>query len=127
MLQSNIITPRLRYNIEIHHMVYVNYCASTTNSHIDLLDIVIVCILHRLVIIQVMNFIMHIMIILKTTCKGNMSNNMHTLNFDATSNIQHFHTSAAKQVHVPMNNYQGQTSMVSLANFIRHHVLIILN
>ena len=39
MLQSNIITPRLRYNIEIHHMVYVNYCASTINSHIDLLDI----------------------------------------------------------------------------------------
>ena len=47
-----------------------------------------------------------------------MPNNMHNLNFDATSNIQHtyFHTSAAEQVHMPMNNYQGQTNIVSSAN-----------
>ena len=38
-----------------------------------------------------------------------MSNNMHTLNFHATRNIQHipFHTSAAEQVRMPMNNYRG--------------------
>jgi len=47
-----------------------------------------------------------------------MPNNMHNLNFDATSNIQltYFHTSAAEQVHMPMNNYQGQTNMVSSAD-----------
>ena len=47
-----------------------------------------------------------------------MPNNMHNLNFDATSNIQHtyFHTSAAEQVHRPMNNYQGQTNIVSSTN-----------
>ena len=46
-----------------------------------------------------------------------MPNNMHNLNFDATSNIHtYFHTSAAEQVHMPMNNYQGQTNMVSSAN-----------
>ena len=48
-----------------------------------------------------------------------MSDSMHTLNVDATNNIQHtsFHTSATKQVHMPMNNYQGQTGMVNSANF----------
>ena len=47
-----------------------------------------------------------------------MSNNMHTSNFDATNNIQHtpFHTSAAEQIHMLMNNYPGQTNMVSSAN-----------
>ena len=47
-----------------------------------------------------------------------MPNNMHNLNFDATSNIQYtsFHTSEAEQVHMPMNNCQGQTNMVSSAN-----------
>ena len=47
-----------------------------------------------------------------------MSNNMHTLNFHTTSNIQHTpsHTSAAERVHMPMNNYQGQTNVVSSAN-----------
>ena len=47
-----------------------------------------------------------------------MSNNMHTLNFHTTSNIQHTpsHTSAAERFHMPMNNYQGQTNMVSSAN-----------
>ena len=47
-----------------------------------------------------------------------MPNNMHNLNFDATSNIQHtyFHTAAAEQVHMPINNYQGQTNMVSSAD-----------
>jgi len=43
---------------------------------------------------------------------------MYNLNFDATSNIQHtyFHTSAAEQIHMPMNNYQGPTNIVSSAN-----------
>jgi hypothetical protein len=46
-----------------------------------------------------------------------MPNNMHNLNFDATNNIHtYFHTSAAEQVHMLMNNYQGQTNMVSSAN-----------
>src|SRR6187551_2785355 len=41
-----------------------------------------------------------------------LPNNMHALNFNATSNIQHYpNTSAAEQVHMPMNNYQGQTNM----------------
>jgi len=50
--------------------------------------------------------------------KQPMSNNMHTSIFHATSNIQHtpFHTSAAKQVQMPINNYHGQTNMVSSAN-----------
>ena len=50
--------------------------------------------------------------------KQPMSNNMHTSIFHATSNIQHtpFHTSAAKQVQMPINNYHGQTNMVSLAD-----------
>ena len=47
-----------------------------------------------------------------------MSNNMHTSIFYATSNIQHtpFHTSTAEQVQMPINNYHGQTNMVSLAD-----------
>jgi hypothetical protein len=49
-----------------------------------------------------------------------MLNNMHTLNFDTTSNIQHApvysHTSATEHVHRPMSHYQGQTNMVSSAN-----------
>ena len=47
-----------------------------------------------------------------------MSDNMHTLNFHATSNIQHtpFHTSAGEQVHMPMSNYGGQANVVSSAN-----------
>jgi len=50
-----------------------------------------------------------------------MSNNMHTLNFHATSNIQHtpFHTSAGEQVHMPMSNYRGQTNVVSSANLYK--------
>ena len=53
--------------------------------------------------------------------KQPMSNNMHTSIFHATSNIQHtpFHTSAAKQVQMPINNYHGQTNMVSLANLYK--------
>ena len=47
-----------------------------------------------------------------------MSNNMHTSIFYATSNIQHtpFHTSTAEQVQMSINNYHGQTNMVSLAD-----------
>ena len=47
-----------------------------------------------------------------------MTNNMHTLNIHATSNIQHtpFHTSAGEQVHMPMSNYRGQANVVSSAN-----------
>lgn len=45
----------------------------------------------------------------------------NTLNFNATSNIQHApvysHASAAEQVHMPMNDYQGRTNMVSSANY----------
>jgi hypothetical protein len=52
-----------------------------------------------------------------------MSHNMHTLEFNATSNVQHAsfcsHTSAAEQVHMPMSHYQGQTNMVSSTNFYR--------
>jgi len=57
-----------------------------------------------------------------------MSDNMHTLNFHVTSNIQHtpFHTSVAEQVHMPMNSYQGQTNMVSSASLYETQVLIIL-
>jgi hypothetical protein len=44
-------------------------------------------------------------------------NNMHASNFNDTSNIQHYsHTPAVQQVHKSVNMYQGQTSMVSLAN-----------
>jgi len=47
-----------------------------------------------------------------------MPNSMHNLNFDDTNNIQHtyFHTSTAEQVHMPMNNYQGQTNMANSAD-----------
>jgi len=50
-----------------------------------------------------------------------MSNNMYTSIFYATSNIQHtpFHTSTAEQVQMPINNYHGQTNMVSLANLYK--------
>ena len=71
-----------------------NYCASTTNSHVD---------------VARYNNSMHIAS--ASHCSDNafyyahhknymqrpMSNNMHTLNFHATSNIQHklFHSSVA--------------------------------
>jgi hypothetical protein len=43
--------------------------------------------------------------------------NMHALNFNDTSNIQHYtHTPAVQQVQKLVNMYQGQTNMVSLAN-----------
>ena len=47
-----------------------------------------------------------------------MLNDMYTLNFVATRNIQHtpFHKSATEQVHMPMNSYQGQTNMMSSTN-----------
>jgi hypothetical protein len=44
-------------------------------------------------------------------------NNMHALNFNDTSNIQHYtHTTDVQQVQKSVNMYQGQTNMVSLAN-----------
>jgi hypothetical protein len=46
-----------------------------------------------------------------------LSNNMHTLNFNDTSNIQHYtHTPAVQHVQKSVNMYQGQTNMVSSAN-----------
>jgi hypothetical protein len=43
--------------------------------------------------------------------------NMHALNFNNTSNIQHYsHTPAVQQVQKSVNMYQGQTNMVSSAN-----------
>src|SRR5690348_5305776 len=49
-----------------------------------------------------------------------LSNNMHALNFNSTSNIQHApinsHASAVQQVQRPMSDYQGQTNMVSSAS-----------
>ena len=105
---------------EVHHTnashITNNYCASTTNSYVD---------------VARYNDSMHIASASRYSDGSNyahhnsenymqrpMSNNMHALNFHATSNIQHkiFHTSVAKQVHMPMSNYQGQTNLVSSAN-----------
>jgi hypothetical protein len=42
---------------------------------------------------------------------------MHALNFNDTSNKQHYsHTPAVQQVQKSINLYQGQTNIVSLAN-----------
>jgi hypothetical protein len=50
-----------------------------------------------------------------------MAHDMHTLEFNGTSNIQHapFYSriSAAEQVHMPMSQCQGQTNIVSSAKF----------
>jgi hypothetical protein len=44
-------------------------------------------------------------------------NNMHALNFNDTSSIQHYtHTPAVQQVQKSVNMYQGQTNMMNLAN-----------
>jgi hypothetical protein len=46
-----------------------------------------------------------------------LSNNMHALSFNDTSNIQHYtHTPTVQQVQKSVNMYQGQTNMVSSAN-----------
>jgi hypothetical protein len=46
-----------------------------------------------------------------------LSNNMHALNFN-TSIIQHYtHTPAVQHVQKSVNMYQGQTNMVSSANY----------
>jgi hypothetical protein len=43
---------------------------------------------------------------------------MHALNFNDTSNIQHYtHTPAVQHVQKSVNMYQGQTNMVSSANY----------
>ena len=116
-------TPEVQHTETSH--VPNNYCASTTNSHDD---------------VARYNDSMHIASTSRYSDGSNyahhnsenymqrpMSNNMHTLNFDAASNIQltHFHTSAVERVHMPMNSYQDQTNM-SLVNFMRHQMLIIL-
>jgi hypothetical protein len=45
-------------------------------------------------------------------------NNMHTLNFNDTSNIQHYtHKPAVQQVQKSINMYQDETNMVSSANY----------
>jgi hypothetical protein len=44
--------------------------------------------------------------------------NMHALSFNDTSNIQHYtHTPTVQQVQKSVNKYQGQTNMVSSANY----------
>jgi hypothetical protein len=46
-----------------------------------------------------------------------LSNNMHALNFNDTSNMQHYsHTPVVQQSQKSINMYQGQTNIVSLAN-----------
>ena len=107
-------TPKVQHTNTSY--AYNNYCASTTNSHVD---------------VARYNDSMHIASTSRYSDGSNyahhsfenymqrpMSNNMHTLNFHATSNIQHtpFHTSEAEQVHMPMSNYQRQTNVVSSAN-----------
>jgi hypothetical protein len=45
-------------------------------------------------------------------------NNMHALKFNDTSNIQHYsHTPTVQQVQMSVNMYQGQTNIVSSANY----------
>jgi hypothetical protein len=47
-----------------------------------------------------------------------LSNNMHALSFNDTSNIQHYtHTPTVQQVQKSVNMYQGQTNMVSSADY----------
>jgi hypothetical protein len=47
-----------------------------------------------------------------------LSNNMHTLNFNDSSNIQHYtHTPAVQHVQKSVNMYQGKTNMVTSANY----------
>jgi hypothetical protein len=45
----------------------------------------------------------------------NPLSNMHALNFNDTSNIQHYtHTPAVQQVQKSVNMYQGQTNILNL-------------
>ena len=113
--------PQQHYNTtpEVQHAntshVYNNYCASTTNCHVDVArnndSVHIASAIHY----SDNGFYYAHHNKSKNYMQRPISNNMHTLNFKATSNIQYTpsHTSAAEQVHMPMNNYQGQTSMVS--------------
>jgi hypothetical protein len=49
--------------------------------------------------------------------QNSLSNNMHTLNFNDTNNIQHYtHRPVVQHVQKSVNMYQGQTNMVSSAN-----------
>ena len=105
-------TPKVQHTNTSY--AYNNYCASTTNSHVD---------------VARYNDSMHIASTSRYSDGSNyahhsfenymqrpMSNNMHTLNFDAASNIQltHFHTSATERVHMPMNRYQDQINKSSV-------------
>ena len=98
MLHSNITTPRLRYNIQIHHIFLINYCASTTNSYVDVArynDSVHVASASHYTD-NIFYYAHHNNS--KNYMQQPMSNNKHTLNFHTTSNIQHTpsHTSAAE-------------------------------
>jgi len=116
--------PQQHYNTtpEVQHAntshVYNNYCASTTNCHVDVArnndSVHIASAIHY----SDNGFYYARHNKSKNYMQRPISNNMHTLNIKATSNIQYtsFHTSEAEQVHMPMNNCQGQTNMVSSAN-----------
>ena len=109
-------TPEVQHRNTSH--INNNYCASATNSHVDVAryndSVHIASASHysdnRFYYAHHNNS--------ENYMQQPMSNNMHTSIFHATSNIQHtpFHTSAAEQVHMPMSNYQGQTNLVSSAN-----------
>ena len=109
-------TPEVQHTNTSH--IINNYCASTTNSHVDVAryndSVHVASASHysdnRFYYAHHNNF--------ENCMQQPMSNNMHTSNFYATSNIQHTysHKSAAEQVHMLRNNYQGQTNIVSSAN-----------
>ena len=105
-------TPEVQHTNTSHN----NYCASTTNSYVDVARYN-----NSVHIASASNYsddFNYAGYNSKNYMQQPMTNNMHTLNFHATSNIQHtpFHTSAEEQVHMPMSNYQGQANVVSLAN-----------
>ena len=108
-------TPEVQHTNTSH--IINNYCASTTNSHVDVAryndSVHVASASHysdnRFYYAHHNNS--------ENYMQQPMSNNMHTSNFHATSNIQHTpRTSAAEQVHIPMNNYQGQTNIANSAN-----------
>ena len=106
-------TPEVQHANTSHD--YNNYCASTTNCHVDVArnndSVHIASAIHY----SDNGFYYAHHNKSKNYMQRPISNNMHTLNIKATSNIQYTpsHTLAVEQVHMPMNNYQGQTSMVS--------------
>jgi hypothetical protein len=97
-------TPEVQHTNTLY--VYDNYYTSTTNSNIDVARY------------NDSDSFSYVDYNFENYMQQPMLNNMHTLNFDATSNIQHtsFHKLAVQHVHMPMNNYQGQTNMMNSAN-----------